>query len=86
MLCVYSLEVSLGVIVLVLLFLQLTTSPDAQSRSAYTEVQARSRDLKKMEQTLGEIAQLFNEVCTFRKHSSFFRFAFAERSDPSRWH
>ncbi|KAJ6473313.1 syntaxin-like protein [Mycena vulgaris] len=41
----------------------LTSSPRyAQSRSAYNEVQARAQDLKKMEQTLGELAQLFSDM------------------------
>ncbi|KAJ7719019.1 syntaxin-like protein [Mycena maculata] len=45
-------------------FMQALTSSTRydQSRSAYNEVQARAQDLKKMEQTLGELAQLFSDM------------------------
>ena len=42
---------------------QLTSSSRyGESRTAYREVQERQQDLKKMEQTLGELAQLFIDV------------------------
>jgi syntaxin 1B/2/3 len=34
-----------------------------ESRAAYREVQERHEDIKKIERTLGELAQLFNDVC-----------------------
>lgn len=43
--------------------IQLTTSSRyGESRMAYREVQERQVEIKKMEQTLGELAQLFNDV------------------------
>lgn len=43
--------------------LQLTSSPRyAESRNAYREVQERQEDLKKMEQTLVELTELFIDV------------------------
>jgi syntaxin 1B/2/3 len=33
-----------------------------ESRRAYREVQERHEDIKRIEQTLGELAQLFNDV------------------------
>lgn len=33
-----------------------------QSRAAYKEVQERHEDIKRIERTLGELAQLFNDV------------------------
>ncbi|KAJ6597388.1 syntaxin-like protein [Mycena sp. CBHHK59/15] len=45
-------------------FMQALTSSTRYdvSRSAYNEVQARAQDLKKLEQTLGELAQLFSDM------------------------
>ncbi|KAF7290022.1 Syntaxin-like protein [Mycena chlorophos] len=41
----------------------LTSSTDyAHARSAYNEVQARAQDLRKMEETLAELAQLFTDM------------------------
>ncbi|KAJ7646017.1 t-SNARE [Mycena polygramma] len=41
----------------------LTTNPSyAHARSAFNEVQARAQDLRKMEQTLGELAVLFSDM------------------------
>ncbi|KAJ6593098.1 t-SNARE [Mycena capillaripes] len=41
----------------------LTQSPSyAHARSAFDEVQSRAQDLRKMEQTLGELAQLFSDM------------------------
>ncbi|KAJ7023366.1 t-SNARE [Mycena alexandri] len=41
----------------------LTASPQyAQARSALSEVQSRAQDLHKMEQTLGELAELFSDM------------------------
>ncbi|EDR14260.1 syntaxin-like protein [Laccaria bicolor S238N-H82] len=43
----------------------LTTSTRyGESRAAYREVQGRQEDLRKMEQTLAELAQLFNDMGT----------------------
>lgn len=43
-----------------------------ESRAAYREVQERHEDIKRIEKTLGELAQLFNDVsCQY----SFFRAA-----------
>ena len=36
-----------------------------EARSAYREVQERHADIKKIEKTLTELAQLFNDVSTF---------------------
>lgn len=33
-----------------------------ESRAAYREVQERHEDIKRIERTLGELAQLFNDV------------------------
>jgi t-SNARE complex subunit (syntaxin) len=33
-----------------------------ESRAAYREVQERHEDIKRIEKTLGELAQLFNDV------------------------
>lgn len=35
-----------------------------ESRAAYKEVQERHEDIKRIERTLGELAQLFNDVGT----------------------
>jgi syntaxin 1B/2/3 len=43
-----------------------------ESRAAYREVQERHEDIKRIEKTLGELAQLFNDVSC--RHS-FFRAA-----------
>ncbi|KAJ7194840.1 syntaxin-like protein [Mycena pura] len=41
----------------------LTSSSDyANARSAYNEVQTRAQDIRKMEQTLAELAQLFSDI------------------------
>ncbi|KAF7289186.1 Syntaxin-like protein [Mycena indigotica] len=41
----------------------LTSNADyAHARSAYNEVQARAQDLRKMEETLAQLAQLFNDM------------------------
>jgi syntaxin 1B/2/3 len=34
-----------------------------EAKSAYREVQERHEDIKKIERTLTELAQLFNDVC-----------------------
>jgi len=34
-----------------------------ESRAAYREVQERQEDLKRVERTLAELAQLFSDVC-----------------------
>lgn len=34
-----------------------------ESRAAYREVQARHQDIQRIEQTIAELAQLFNDVC-----------------------
>lgn len=36
-----------------------------ESRAAYREVQERHEDIKRIEKTLGELAQLFNDVRTY---------------------
>lgn len=47
--------------------LQLSTSTKyGQSRTAYREVQDRHEDIKKIERTLEELAQLFNDVGFFK--------------------
>ena len=33
-----------------------------ESKAAYTEVQERHKDIQKIERTLAELAQLFNDV------------------------
>ena len=44
-------------------YLQLSASTKySQSRTAYREVQDRHEDIKKIERTLEELAQLFNDV------------------------
>ena len=46
------------------LFQQLMTSNRyGESRAAYREVQERHEDIKKIEKTLTELAQLFQDVC-----------------------
>ena len=40
-----------------------------EARSAYREVQERHADIKKIERTLTELAQLFNDVRTFSPSS-----------------
>jgi syntaxin 1B/2/3 len=46
-----------------LTFVKLTTSTRyGESRTAYKEVQERQQDLQRMEKTLAELAQLFNDV------------------------
>ena len=35
-----------------------------QSRMAYREVQERHEEIQKIERTLAELAQIFNDVCT----------------------
>jgi syntaxin 1B/2/3 len=34
-----------------------------ESRAAYREVQERHEDIKRIERTIAELAQLFNDVC-----------------------
>jgi syntaxin 1B/2/3 len=34
-----------------------------ESKAAYREVQERHKDIQKIERTLAELAQLFNDVC-----------------------
>ena len=36
-----------------------------ESRAAYREVQERHEDIRKIENTLVELAQMFNDVCVF---------------------
>jgi len=45
-------------------FVQLLNSRYTDSRAAYREVQERHEDIKRIEQTLAELAQLFNDVCS----------------------
>jgi len=40
----------------------MNSSRYAESRAAYREVQERHEDIKRIEQTLTELAQLFNDV------------------------
>jgi len=44
-----------------------------ESRAAYREVQERHEDIKRIEKTLGELAQLFNDVSLvlLRTHTHF---------------
>lgn len=44
--------------------MQLMNSRYTDSRAAYREVQERHEDIKRIEKTLGELAQLFNDVCS----------------------
>jgi syntaxin 1B/2/3 len=39
-----------------------------ESRAAYREVQERHEDIKRIERTIAELAQLFNDVCLFCVH------------------
>lgn len=39
-----------------------------ESRAAYREVQERHEDIKRIEQTLAELAQLFNDVSVTKFH------------------
>jgi t-SNARE complex subunit (syntaxin) len=39
-----------------------------ESRAAYREVQARHEDIKRIERTIAELAQLFNDVRFFCAH------------------
>ena len=51
--------------------LQISTSNRyGDSRQAYREVQERHQDIQRIEHTLGEIAQLFNDVRHFFNMSS----------------
>ena len=43
-------------------YFQLLNSRFTESRAAYREVQERHEDIKRIEKTLGELAQLFNDV------------------------
>jgi syntaxin 1B/2/3 len=46
-----------------------------ESRAAYREVQERHEDIKRIEKTLGELAQLFNDVNIFSsKHMPILNF------------
>lgn len=40
----------------------MNSSRYGESRAAYREVQERHEDIKRIEKTLGELAQLFNDV------------------------
>jgi t-SNARE complex subunit (syntaxin) len=40
----------------------LNTSRYGESKAAYREVQERHKDIQKIERTLAELAQLFNDV------------------------
>lgn len=40
-----------------------------ESRAAYREVQERHEDIKRIEQTLSELAQLFNDVSNNPSHA-----------------
>ena len=42
----------------------MNSSRYGESRAAYREVQERHEDIKRIERTLAELAQLFNDVCT----------------------
>jgi syntaxin 1B/2/3 len=48
----------------------LSSNAYGQSQNAYREVQERHEDIKRIERTLGELTQLFNDVSTI-----YFRFA-----------
>lgn len=41
---------------------QLMNNRQGESRAAYREVQERHQDLQRIEQTIGELAQLFNDM------------------------
>lgn len=41
-----------------------------EAKSAYNEVQSRHEDIKKIERTLTELAQLFNDVCVTKDINS----------------
>ncbi len=41
----------------------MSSNRQGESRAAYREVQARHEDIKRIEKTLTELAQLFNDVC-----------------------
>ena len=43
--------------------LQLLNNRYGEGRAAYQEVQERHKDIQKIERTLTELAQLFNDVC-----------------------
>jgi syntaxin 1B/2/3 len=40
----------------------MNSSRYGESRAAYREVQERHQDIKRIEQTIAELAQLFNDV------------------------
>lgn len=42
----------------------MNTNRYGEARSAYREVQERHEDIKRIEKTLTELAQLFNDVST----------------------
>lgn len=46
----------------------LNTNRYGEARSAYKEVQERHEDIKRIERTLTELAQLFNDVSRCWKH------------------
>ena len=59
-LCAWGL---LDILVLLILSLQLlNTNRYGESKAAYREVQERHKDIQKIERTLAELAQLFNDV------------------------
>lgn len=43
-------------------FIQALTSSPIYARSSYSDLQARAKHIRKMEQTLGELAQVFNDM------------------------
>jgi len=53
---------------------QLMNSRYTESRAAYREVQERHEDIKRIEKTLGELAQLFNDVSNFPSNICSFSF------------
>ena len=44
-----------------------------ESRAAYREVQERHEDIKRIERTIAELAQLFNDVRFFCAHDVFWQ-------------
>ena len=49
-------------VLLILSFQLLNTNRYGESKAAYREVQERHKDIQKIERTLAELAQLFNDV------------------------
>jgi syntaxin 1B/2/3 len=50
-----------------------------ESRAAYREVQERHEDIKRIETTLAELAQLFNDVSMTQDAKDFYSFWVDER-------